>query len=275
MEEETYLSAYRTRFWRLWYTLNPLNLFTSTNELDQLKRKTDRSEREEFKIHSMVHPETGEPILLPFRMAAVLPTNLVVVLGMLTARTPGSILVWQWLNQSLNVAVNHANSNKSTSMSTRELLLGYATAVTSSCAVAIGMNRLASARNSLVLRAGGPVVATCLAGVLNVLMIRRGELERGIAVCDERMECLGYSREAAYQALSQVCMSRVLTAVTVLTIPQLIMRRINCRYKMPLQLAVIGATLQVALPASLAVFPQKGSFYSKEHDRIVFFNKGL
>lgn len=273
-EEEKYFERFRN----LWHTLNPLNLLTFPRELEELKKKKaiERSEKDEFKIRSMVHPETGETILLPFRMAAVVPTNLGVVLGMLTARTPGSILFWQCLNQSLNVAVNHANSNKSTAMTKGELLLGYTTAVASSCAVAIGMNWLAAARNSALLRAVGPVLATSLAGVLNVLMIRRGEVRKGIAVFDEGGRMLGYSREAAYQALAQVCMTRVLTAVTVLTIPQLVMRGISqTKYRIPIQLAVIGATLQVALPASLAVYPQTGSFFSKEHDCQVFFNKGL
>ena len=269
-------STYWKRFRDLWGILSPFNLLTPPSKLEELKNKPVLSTKEEYIVKSMVHPETGETIFLPFRMAAVVPTNLALVLGMLTARTPGSIIFWQWLNQSLNVAVNHANANKSTPLSMQELLLGYTTAVASSCSVAIAFNHLAQKRGSALLRGTAPVLATALAGVLNVLMVRRKELEHGIAIYDTDGKMLGHSKEAAHLALSQVSMTRVLTAVTVLTIPQLIMRRIPplAKYRIPIQMAVIGATLQMALPTSLAVFPQKCRFYSKEHGCTAFYNKG-
>jgi hypothetical protein len=34
-------------------------------------------------VDSTIHPDTGEPVLLPFRMSAFVPTNLIVVAGML------------------------------------------------------------------------------------------------------------------------------------------------------------------------------------------------
>ena len=35
-------------------------------------------------VNSTIHPDTGEPVFLPFRMSCFVPTNLVVVAGMLT-----------------------------------------------------------------------------------------------------------------------------------------------------------------------------------------------
>lgn len=47
--------------------------------------------------------DTGLPIPLPFRMSAFVPTNLLIVGGMLMPHQGiKSILFWQWANQSLN-----------------------------------------------------------------------------------------------------------------------------------------------------------------------------
>ena len=35
-------------------------------------------------VDSTLHPDTGEAILLPFRMSCFVPTNMILVLGMLT-----------------------------------------------------------------------------------------------------------------------------------------------------------------------------------------------
>ncbi len=71
-------------------------------------------------------------ILLPFRMAAFVPTNLLVVGGMLMPNPSlAGIVFWQWVNQSLNVAVNYSNANKSVPMNMKEVGLAYAAATTS------------------------------------------------------------------------------------------------------------------------------------------------
>lgn len=47
--------------------------------------------------------DTGLPIPLPFRMSAFVPTNLVIVAGMLMPNQGiKQIIFWQWANQSLN-----------------------------------------------------------------------------------------------------------------------------------------------------------------------------
>lgn len=47
--------------------------------------------------------DTGEPVPLPFRMSAFVPTNLIIVAGMLMPNpSTASVLFWQWANQSLN-----------------------------------------------------------------------------------------------------------------------------------------------------------------------------
>ncbi len=34
-------------------------------------------------VDSTIHPDTGEPVFLPFRMSSFVPTNMVLVAGML------------------------------------------------------------------------------------------------------------------------------------------------------------------------------------------------
>lgn len=70
---------------------------------------------------STLHPDTGKPIFLPFRMACFVPTNLLVAAGMLMPNpTVKSIMFWQWANQSVNVAFNYANANKTIEMDMKE-----------------------------------------------------------------------------------------------------------------------------------------------------------
>lgn len=70
---------------------------------------------------STLHPDTGKPIFLPFRMSCFVPTNMLVAAGMLMPNpTVKSIIFWQWANQSINVAFNSANSNKTTEMNMKE-----------------------------------------------------------------------------------------------------------------------------------------------------------
>ena len=51
-----------------------------------------------------------------------------------------NILGWQWVNQTVNVAFNYANANKSATMNNTETAIAYTTAVASSCTIAVGMN---------------------------------------------------------------------------------------------------------------------------------------
>lgn len=98
-------------------------------------------------VDSSLHPDTGLPVPLPFRLSAFVPTNLIIVGGMLMPNpTLKGVLFWQWANQSLNgasvcsvcsraghgesadctnaVCVNYSNANKSIVMTNQEIATG-------------------------------------------------------------------------------------------------------------------------------------------------------
>src|SRR5438045_1145580 len=102
-------------------------------------------------------------------------------------QTMGTLL-WQITNQSLNVAINNANANKSTPLSTRQIAQSYVLAVTASCSVALGLNALVprlrrvSPSTKLILSRLVPFAAVASASALNVFLMRGEEIRRGIDV---------------------------------------------------------------------------------------------
>lgn len=193
------LSTYKGRVLHTIQITDPRTLLTSRAQLESSRAVVEAYRRGERPLSesvwsakkvldATVHPETGLPILLPFRMSCFVLTNLVVTAGMLTPNmgTRG-ILFWQVTNQSVNVAFNYANANKSSPLTTGEIATSYVLAVVASCGVAVGMNRAVQrgikspARRELAGRLV-PFVAVAAAGALNVFLMRSGELRTGIDV---------------------------------------------------------------------------------------------
>lgn len=260
-------------------------LATATHEFWHAKKIVD----------STLHPDTGLPVLLPFRMSSFVLSNLIVTGGMLT---PGlgtwGTLGWQVANQSLNVCINSANANKSTPLSTAELARSYVLAVGASCSVALGLNAIVprlkrvSPATRTILGRLVPFAAVVSAGVLNVFLMRGEEIRSGIDVYpisqagkagagaeidggadvdDGSKESLGKSKTAAKVAVGQTALSRVINATPIMVIPPLILVRAQRakffqarpRLVMPFNLGLILVTSLIALPPALAVFPQRQS----------------
>ena len=236
-------------------------------------------------VDSTLHPDTGLPVLLPFRMSAFVLVNLIVTAGMLTPNmgTAGT-LAWQVTNQSLNVAINASNANKSSPLSTATLAKSYALAVSASCSVALGLNamvpRLKVSKNArMILARLVPFAAVASAGALNVFLMRSEEIRRGIDVFAVQSEeekrareksgadipSLGKSRKAATLAVGETAISRVLNATPIMVIPPLILVRLEKmawlkarpRMVLPVNLGLILTTSVFALPLALAAFPQR------------------
>ncbi|KAH7128438.1 Tricarboxylate/iron carrier [Dendryphion nanum] len=265
-------------------------------------------------IDSTIHPDTGEPVFLPFRMSAFVLSNLVVTGGMLTPGlgTAGT-LGWQVTNQSLNVAINFSNANKSTPLSTSTIVQSYFMAVSASCGVALGLNalvpRLKSLSPNAKMIAGRlvPFAAVASAGALNVFLMRGEEIRQGIDVypvlTDEEKEKvetgevelkpLGKSKKAATLAVGETALSRVLNATPIMVLPPLILVKLQQtnwlkqrpRMTTPVNLGLIFTTSIFALPLALGAFPQRqavsatsleAEFHARGgKDGLVEFNRGI
>jgi sideroflexin-5 len=224
-------------------------------------------------LDSTLHPDTGIPVLLPFRMSSYVLSNLVVTVGMLTPNlaTAGT-LFWQIANQSLNVAVNTANANKSHPLSTTQLITNYFLAVGGSCSVALGLNSIVprlknvSPSTKVILGRLVPFAAVVSAGLVNVFLMRSEEIRKGISVYDVNSNKeLGNSRTAAKYAVTETALSRVINAAPIMVLPALALVRLQrgvLRGKSKFvetmaNLGLITVTSFAVLPFALAVFPQK------------------
>ncbi|KAJ6446691.1 mitochondrial cation transporter [Purpureocillium lavendulum] len=252
------LSTYMGRVRHAIGITNPSTLLAGSSGLDRAKKlvtdyKTGKlpditPELWEAKrlVDATLHPDTGKPVFLPFRMSSFVLTNLVVTLGMLQ---PGlsttGVIGWQIANQSVNVAINSANANKSSPMTTATLAKSYAIAVTASCSVALGLTRLVprlrvsdGTRN--VLKRLVPFAAVASAGALNAYLMRRGEIDTGIDLrpvlseaekkkleeegkSERDVPSLGRSQKAAKLAVYETAASRVFNSSPVMIIPPMIL----------------------------------------------------
>jgi len=256
-------------------------------------------------VDSTLHPDTGEPVLLPFRMSCFVLSNLVVTAGMLTPGlgTTGTLL-WQITNQSLNVAINNANANKSTPLSTSKIAQSYFLAVGASCSVALGLNALVprlkrvSPATRTILTRLVPFAAVASAGALNVFLMRGEEIRQGIDIypvlsesdkaklaaegkSESAVASLGRSKKAATLAVSETALSRVLNSSPIMVLPPLILVRLqqqqwlksNPRLTVPVNVGLIFATSLFALPLALAAFPQRQAVDASSLEE-EFWNKG-
>ncbi|BFZ64204.1 Sideroflexin FSF1 [Saitoella coloradoensis] len=281
------LDTYLGRVRHMMEITDPRTLFTSGAQLAHAKKliadykagkisweMTEELWEAKKIVESTLHPDTQEPVFLPFRMSSFVLTNLVVTAGMLTPNlgTTGT-LFWQWVNQSVNVAINASNANKSSPLSWSEVGKSYAVAVSASCGVAVGLNSIVpklrvspSVRG--VLGRLVPFAAVASAGALNVFLMRGSELRNGIDVYapNDPTTSLGKSQSAALTAVGETAISRVLNASPIMVIPPLILMRLqrpggflarNPRMTIPTNIGLIFATSLVALPLAVGVFPQR------------------
>ena len=197
-------------------------------------------------------------------MSSFVISNLVVTVGMLTpglqvgyhqlynsppthiSQTTGTLL-WQITNQSLNVAINNANANKSTPLSTSIMVQSYLLAVSASCSVALGLNAIVprlkrvSPGTKTILTRLVPFAAVASAGALNVFLMRGEEIRKGIDVYPvlseeekaqrekdgKAIQSLGKSKKAATIAVAETAVSRVLNATPIMVLPPLVLVRLQ------------------------------------------------
>jgi len=222
-----------------------------------------------------LHADTGHEILPLFRISSYVPVNMVIAGGMLL---PGAGLAnqvfWQWVNQSYNIGVNHANRNASNPVSDQELAVNYGAAVSTSVGVAVGLTRLAqsprvqflSPRARAALLTQVPFVSVALSNLVNVFMVRRNEMTTGVSVKRADGTVVGKSQTAGWQAAwmtsavrigaSLPLMTLVPVATTILAKRPALQQR-PWLLKGPVNLSLIFVALLVGLPPATALFPQQ------------------
>eukprot|EP00455_Lapot_gusevi_P037079 TRINITY_DN4134_c0_g1_i4.p1 TRINITY_DN4134_c0_g1~~TRINITY_DN4134_c0_g1_i4.p1 ORF type:complete len:341 (-),score=121.76 TRINITY_DN4134_c0_g1_i4:261-1220(-) len=274
-------STYIGRLKHMLQITNPLTLLTTDTQLQQsielLKAFEEKklpagvTDEQLWKAKSLrdaiIHPDTGKKIFWPCRMSAFMLTNLPITYGMLTSSTFGSTVFFQWLNQSYNVAVNHANRNASNEMSTTQIMQAYSAAVATSCGIAVSLGHLTKNTKNRLIPLFVPFIAVASAGGLNAFLMRRNEMDQGIIVKDAEGNDRGVSKVAGKTALQQVVATRMVLPAPVLLIPAFAMKLFqstamvqrNPRLNLPLQLFSVACSLQLGLPLAVALFPQVSS----------------
>lgn len=215
----------------------------------------------------------------------------------------------------MNVAINNANANKSTPLSTSQIAKSYFMAVGASCGVAYSLNSVVprlkrvSPTTRIILSRLVPFAAVVSAGVVNVFLMRGEEIRQGIDVFpvlteeekkkaeeageESASKSLGKSKTAAKLAVGETALSRVLNATPIMVVPPLVLVRLQRtewlkqrpRMTTPVNLGLILATSLFALPFALAIFPQRQAISAKKlepefwekggKDEMVEFNRGI
>jgi tricarboxylate carrier len=207
-------------------------------------------------------------------MSGFVPFGIPVVVGMLI---PSSSLLntafWQWLNQSHNACVNYCNRPISSTedFQLQSFLKGYAVAVGSAASIAMGLELLIrnnkNPATQRLLKRFVPYPAVATANVMNILFMRRSELDKGIMVRSSDGTELGLSKVAARKALFDTAVTRVVLPLPVLVLPSTIMALLEQKTRLfqrfprallPIQTVVCTFSFGLALPLAISLFPQQG-----------------
>ncbi len=219
--------------------------------------------------------------------------------------TPMFTILGNWMNQSYNAGMNFANRNATAPNTSKDVLMGYLAAVSGAVTVGLslrwllgGITKNMTGGKLLLMNSAVAYFATANANVLNTMVMRRIEMQKGIDFYDETgKEKLGVSSACAKSAVYQTAQTRVILPLAVFLLPGSIMYFLDRVKVMPkargpkmlVEVLVVSLSLWLALPFSIAIFPQYGSLpvesieeefrnlrTSKgEQVKRVTFNKGL
>lgn len=281
--------SYADRLVRLMHLVDPRHALTTGEDIQRYRALIEESkaaaktrrlspvseedvQRALGALEACCNPASGEVIPSPFRLSGFLLCNVPIVATMLFTKSVYVQVFSHWVNQSLNTAVNYYNRSGA-EMTAQRVAISYALAVGTACPLAFGLGKAFQRappswrRFSFV----ASYVAVAAAGSLNVLFTRAPEISGGVKVTDHTGEVRGVSKKAGLQCVLQTVASRgMLLPVPVVVLPALgvgLLERAGVMPKSPrarmfVQVAVTTLSLAIALPMSIAVFPQEASFKS-------------
>ncbi|KAG5511433.1 hypothetical protein JKF63_07396 [Porcisia hertigi] len=290
-------STYRGRFSHFISMTDPRTLFTSPTRLalsEALLERVDRREEgwtsvkvadyldAQQRVQCIVHPESKKPILMPFRFSAFVPMNFVNLCGMMapSQQTPVRAMFWQFSNQTYNAGFNYCNGSGKDGLPLHELALGYLVATGTACGTSYQLSKVASAVSAstsaaaMFLKLMIPYTAVACANLANIGVMRFRDVRYGITVHDpETGEDLNGGRPspvAGRLAVAQVALSRIMIPVPLMLLPPVLMNfffhptkgvqffaQRRAQLYLPVNVLTLVSVLCVALPMSIAVFPQK------------------
>lgn len=290
-------STYAGRFRLFLSMTDPRTLLTTPQRLAMSEALLDRVDRREDgwtsvrvaeyldarqRVQCIVHPESRKPIFMPFRFSAFVPMNFVNLCGMLapSQQTPARSMFWQFSNQTYNVGFNYCNGSGKDGLPLHELAMGYVVATCTACGTSYQLSKVAAATASSTssaaqfLRLLIPYTAVACANIANLGVIRFRDVVRGIAVQDPEtgkdVNGGAPSAVAGRLAVAQVALSRVMIPVPLMLLPPVFMNFLfhptkgvrffaqrRAQLYLPVNVLTLVSVLCVALPMSIAVFPQK------------------
>lgn len=162
-------------------------------------------------LASSMSPDTGEVIPWPTRTCSFVPTNIPIIVGMLTSPpSTFNTILWQWINQTYNAGLNYGNRNASSTQTNAEMLQAYSIATGTAIGVAGSLRALQS--YFIGGRTGGlaalatyfiSYAAVAASSSANVYAMRCGEIASGVSVKDEKTgEEYGLSKVAAASGIN-------------------------------------------------------------------------
>ena len=270
--------SFRGRFRTILNQIDPRTLFISDAELADAQLLLQRFKEKELKpgevsdeelwkakhiVDAVVHAPTGEKMFAPGRMSAFVLMNTPTLIGMLV-HGPTSIaagMFWQFVNQSYNVVNNYVN-RAGREVDNISLLKSYMLGVTMACGLSFAAGQLV-ARKPALRRFGilVPYIAVGAAGSCNIAFTRMDEVFSGVNVAREDGKVIGTSILAGKLAVGQTILTRGLCLPIVpMLLPPLVMKALAMTpggAALAVEVAVITTCMGLALPAALALMPQK------------------
>ena len=306
--------TFQGRFRHFVEMTHPKHMFHSSDTLDLAHKHISNyqsgnrrefqqlSVQEQWRIKyiydSAFHPDSGDKMLLPFRMCAQIPSAVLTVAGILTYHhTFGGVVFWQWFNQSFNATLNYTNRNGTSKVTNQHILTAYTSATTAAVAVSVLLNRMVTTTNSLSGRLI-PLFAMAIANAINIPLMRQNEIREGVRVSTDKGVFCGNSRRAAILGIFQTLLGRlVFSSPSFILVPIMYTRLIKHfpifytkkSLSVLVQGLITGLLYFPSIPLGCSLFPQKSHLsvdllepalkastqLQHPDTKFVYFNKGL